>query len=71
MQRAERLVLTCLACLFDPAVSRRSARPEGAVLVWVLAVVTAATFGTAAHRTLWIARRLRERERGGDAPRGA
>jgi phosphatidylglycerophosphate synthase len=63
MQRAERLVLTCLACLFDPAISRALGRPEGAVLVSVLALVTAGTFGTAAHRTLWIARRLRERER--------
>ncbi|HVO12014.1 MAG TPA: CDP-alcohol phosphatidyltransferase family protein [Vicinamibacteria bacterium] len=59
MQRAERLVLSILGCLFDPPVSRALGRPEGSVLLWVLAVVAVGALGTALHRTLWIARRLR------------
>lgn len=64
MQRAERLVLTCLACLLDPTVSAGLGRPEGTLVVWVLGVVGAGSFGTAVYRTLWIARTLRRRERG-------
>jgi hypothetical protein len=59
MQRAERLVLTLLGCLFDPALSRAFVRPEGTVLFWVLVVVAAGAVGTAVHRTVFIARRLR------------
>jgi CDP-diacylglycerol--glycerol-3-phosphate 3-phosphatidyltransferase len=59
MQRAERLVLTLLACLFDRAVSAWLGEPHGTVVVWVLALIAAGTFWTAAYRTLWIARRLR------------
>jgi CDP-diacylglycerol--glycerol-3-phosphate 3-phosphatidyltransferase len=59
MQRAERLVLTLLGCLFDPALSRALGRPEGSVLFWVLVVVAAGALGTAVHRTIFIARRLR------------
>jgi len=59
MQRAERLVLTLLACLLDPALSRALGRPEGTVLFWVLALVAAGALGTAVHRTIYIARRLR------------
>ncbi len=61
MQRAERLVLTCLACLVDPTLSRALGRPEGSVLMGVLAVVAAGAFGTAIYRTLWISWRLRQR----------
>jgi phosphatidylinositol phosphate synthase len=61
MQRAERLVLTCLACLLDGAVSARLGRPPGALIVGVLAVIALGTFATAAYRTVWISRRLRQR----------
>lgn len=59
MQRAERLVLSILACLFDPALSRALGRPEGTVLLWVLVVVAVGSLATAVHRTAWIARRLK------------
>jgi CDP-diacylglycerol--glycerol-3-phosphate 3-phosphatidyltransferase len=59
MQRAERLVLTLLGCLLDPALSRALGRPEGTVLFWVLAAVAVGALGTAVHRTAFIARRLR------------
>jgi CDP-diacylglycerol--glycerol-3-phosphate 3-phosphatidyltransferase len=59
MQRAERLVLQILGCLFDPVLSRALGRPEGTVLFWVLVVTAVGALGTAVHRTVWIARRLR------------
>jgi CDP-diacylglycerol--glycerol-3-phosphate 3-phosphatidyltransferase len=59
MQRAERLVLQILGCLLDPVLCRWLGRPEGTVLFWVLAVTAAGALGTAVHRTVWIARRLR------------
>jgi CDP-diacylglycerol--glycerol-3-phosphate 3-phosphatidyltransferase len=59
MQRAERLVLTLLGCLLDPALSHALGRPEGAVLFWVLVAVAAGSIGTAVHRTVFIAGRLR------------
>jgi CDP-diacylglycerol--glycerol-3-phosphate 3-phosphatidyltransferase len=59
MQRAERLVLQILGCLFDPVLCRGLGQPEGTVLFWVLAVMAAGALGTAVHRTVWIARRLR------------
>ncbi len=59
MQRAERLVLQILGCLFDPLLSRWLGQPEGTVLFWVLAVMAAGALATAVHRTAWIARRLR------------
>jgi phosphatidylinositol phosphate synthase len=59
MQRAERLVLTTLGCLFDPVLCRKLALPEGTVLLWMIGVIAVGALGTAIHRTLWIARRLR------------
>jgi CDP-diacylglycerol---glycerol-3-phosphate 3-phosphatidyltransferase len=59
MQRAERLVLQILGCLFDPVTSRALGQPEGTVLFWVLVVTAVGALGTAVHRTVWIARRLR------------
>lgn len=59
MQRAERLVLQILGCLFDPLLSRALGQPEGTILFWVLAVMAAGALATAVHRTLFIARRLR------------
>jgi phosphatidylglycerophosphate synthase len=61
MQRAERLVLTCLACLSDAPLSARLGAPRGSVVLWTVGLIAAGTFLTAAHRTLWISARLRER----------
>ena len=36
MQRAERLTLQILGCLFDPVLSRALGKPEGTVLFWIL-----------------------------------
>jgi len=58
MQRAERLVLTVLGCLFDPALCRMLGLAEGTVLLSVIAVIAVGALGTAVHRTIWIARRL-------------
>lgn len=60
MQRAERLVLTCLSCWLDRTVSRRLGMPTGTLSTWVLALIAAGTFFTAAHRTVWISKRLRQ-----------
>lgn len=60
MQRAERLVLTLLACLFDRPLSAALGRPDGTLVFGVLVVIAIGTFWTAAHRTLWIAGRLRQ-----------
>ena len=59
MQRAERLVLTCLACLSDGPLTLRFGWPAGTVLFWTLGLIAAGTFVTATHRTIWIARRLK------------
>ena len=59
MQRAERLVLTLLACLLDRTVCGWLGAPAGTLLIWVLAAIAAGTYVTAVHRTVWIARRLR------------
>jgi hypothetical protein len=69
MQRAERLVVSCLACLLDAPLAAYFGWPKGSVLLAVLWLVTVGAFGTAVHRTVWIARRLKERERGGAEPR--
>ncbi len=61
MQRAERLVLTCLVCLSDTALSERFGWPRGTPSLWVLGAIALGTFWTATHRTIWISRRLLER----------
>jgi len=63
MQRGERIVLLCFACFFDRPFSAHLGRPEGFLSLWVLGVIAAASLGTAAYRTAWIARRLREERR--------
>ncbi len=63
MQRAERLVLTLLACLVDPHVTAWLGLREGSLVFGALGVIAVLTFVTAAHRTAWIARRLREPSR--------
>jgi len=59
MQRAERLVLTCLVCLVDPPLMTYLGRPVGTAVLWVLGLMGVATFLTATYRTAWIALRLR------------
>jgi CDP-diacylglycerol--glycerol-3-phosphate 3-phosphatidyltransferase len=59
MQRAERLSLQILGCLFDPPLTHALGQPEGTVLFWILVVTALGAFATAVHRTAWIARRLR------------
>lgn len=61
MQRAERLLLTFVACMADGPVTAAGGWPPGTLALWTMALVAAGTFATAAHRTLWIAARLRER----------
>lgn len=58
MQRAERLVLMCLVCLADPPLTARLDRPQGTIVVWMLALMAVTTLGTAIYRTAWIALRL-------------
>jgi len=61
MQRAERLTLTFLACMLDRPLSAAAGWPTGTVALWTMALVAAGTFATAAHRTVRIAARLRDR----------
>jgi phosphatidylglycerophosphate synthase len=60
MQRGERLVLLCLLCLTDRAVSAALHRPTGTVLMVGIGLIAATSFYTAVYRTVWIANRLRE-----------
>ena len=60
MQRAERLVLTCLACFTDAPLAAALAIRPGSIVLWTVALIAAGTFLTAAHRTFWISARLRE-----------
>jgi CDP-diacylglycerol--glycerol-3-phosphate 3-phosphatidyltransferase len=59
MQRGERLLLTCLACLFDPILASRLGWRVGTLSQGMLGLVGATTFATAIHRVVWISRRLR------------
>jgi CDP-diacylglycerol--glycerol-3-phosphate 3-phosphatidyltransferase len=59
MQRAERLALTSLACLADASLSAALGQPRGTLVLWTVGLIAVGTFATAAHRTLWIATRLR------------
>lgn len=63
MQRAERIALLVFAVFFDGPITLSFGWAQGAVVLVVLAVITAGTFATAFHRTLWIGTRLRERDR--------
>jgi CDP-diacylglycerol--glycerol-3-phosphate 3-phosphatidyltransferase len=58
MQRAERLLTIGLGGVLDPAVSAAAGWEEGTLLIALLALVAVGTVGTAAYRTVWIARRL-------------
>jgi CDP-diacylglycerol--glycerol-3-phosphate 3-phosphatidyltransferase len=63
MQRGERLAIMALVCVLDPVVAPRLGWPESRALEWMLALMAASTFLTAAHRTVWIAARLRRPEK--------
>jgi phosphatidylglycerophosphate synthase len=59
MQRAERLTLQLLGCLFDPLLCRLFGLPQGTVLFWALVVTAVGAAVTALHRTIWIGLQLR------------
>ena len=61
MQRAERLVLTFLACMLDATVTSGAGWTPGTLVGGVLALIAVGTFLTAAHRTIWISQRLKEK----------
>jgi hypothetical protein len=63
MQRGERLVLTCLGCLADPGLTRAFGWPRHGLIVAILGLITLGTLITTIHRTVWIAHRLKEKER--------
>lgn len=58
MQRAERLLLVGLGAILDPAVTAWRGWEEGALLLWLIGLVAVGTVGTAAYRTVWIAKHL-------------
>lgn len=58
MQRAERLALLALASLLDGAMTSRLHWRAGTLLAWTAAVIGAGSIGTAAYRTIVIARAL-------------
>ncbi len=59
MQRAERLVLTCLVCLLDRPLASALGWPPATAVIWVLGLIAVTTFGTAVYRSVAIARQLR------------
>jgi CDP-diacylglycerol--glycerol-3-phosphate 3-phosphatidyltransferase len=59
MQRAERMTLLVGSCFVDGSLTRALDVAEGTTVYWALVLITIGTFGTAAYRTVWIARRLR------------
>jgi CDP-diacylglycerol--glycerol-3-phosphate 3-phosphatidyltransferase len=71
MQRGERLLLACLACLLDPLLASLLGWSVGTLTQWMLALVAVTTFVTAVHRVVWIAGRLRAVANGGSTPQNA
>jgi len=61
MQRGERLMLTCLVCLLAPGIGAMAHVSPGLLVRWMLGVIAVGTAITSVHRTIWIARRLREK----------
>jgi CDP-diacylglycerol--glycerol-3-phosphate 3-phosphatidyltransferase len=59
MRRGERMVLLFLICMLDRPFTTGIGWPSGSLAVWGLGVIAAGSFFTAAHRTVWISRRLR------------
>ncbi len=68
MQRAERIALLVFAVFFDGPITLTFGWTQGSVVVVILGIIAAGTFGTAFHRTLWIGTRLRERDRASRPP---
>jgi CDP-diacylglycerol--glycerol-3-phosphate 3-phosphatidyltransferase len=68
MQRGERMVLSCLGCLSDAGASRLFGWPPYTVILWILGIIGITTLITATHRTVWIALRLKEKERAARLP---
>lgn len=67
MQRAERLVLACLACLGDGWLAEHLRVAPGTLCFWTLAAIAAGSLLTAAHRALAIGIALRRRDRPGQS----
>ena len=63
MQRAERLVVTAVACVADAPICARLGWRPGTLVLGAIGVMAAFTFLTAAYRTVWISLRLRETEK--------
>jgi CDP-diacylglycerol---glycerol-3-phosphate 3-phosphatidyltransferase len=61
MRRGERMVLLFLICMLDKPLDARLLWPPGLAAVWGMALIAAGSFFTACQRTIWIARRLRQR----------
>jgi CDP-diacylglycerol--glycerol-3-phosphate 3-phosphatidyltransferase len=61
MQRAERLALTFLACMLDGPATSSAGWTPGTLVGGVLALIAVGTFITAAHRTIWISGKLKEK----------
>ena len=59
MQRGERLVIMILVCLVDAPLSASLRLSEGSLVQGMLAFIAVTGSITAAHRTYWIAARLR------------
>jgi CDP-diacylglycerol--glycerol-3-phosphate 3-phosphatidyltransferase len=60
MRRGERLALIVLTCLLDAPVTAAFGWRSGSVVLLGMTILAIGTLLTAAHRTVWIARRLRE-----------
>jgi CDP-diacylglycerol--glycerol-3-phosphate 3-phosphatidyltransferase len=61
MQRAERLVLMILCSMLDAPATAAMGWPRGTVILGMLVLIAVGTFFTAAHRTIWISARLKEK----------
>ena len=59
MQRAERLLLVGFGAMLDPTVTAWRGWAPGTLLIWLITLVAVGTVGTAAYRTMWIAKRLK------------
>jgi CDP-diacylglycerol---glycerol-3-phosphate 3-phosphatidyltransferase len=61
MRRGERMVLLFLICMFDEPVDGHLGWPPGSLAVYGLAILAIGGGLTACYRTIWIARRLKEK----------
>jgi hypothetical protein len=60
MQRAERMLLLGIASILDPWVCASRGWSPGTVVAFSVAVIALGTLWTSIHRTIWIARALKE-----------